>query len=295
MFKNALAACLACALLVTAGCDTMKSGWKSTRTLYKAYVNTDPAIDLKDEGITDPSQQKLALVFSPADERLEYLMRTFSAQDLPPGSEWSQNFMETFPWITSLAVLSPSGSVVGQVPAFSLKKIDYSPLLPFEKLFTERKMVAVAVPTDLGAEVLVAKPLFVDSDYQGLLVASFDPGNLVKFSPDPGQLIVLMPGAVVWPGKDAGAASALANQKWKNILKSDVNGEIRLGATKYVWQARVLAQTHLIYAVETAPPAQKKSFFGSSRQPAPAQEAAPQRESAPSQEQAPVQQPAPAQ
>jgi len=256
MLKRVFLAMLACALFAAGGCDTVKPYVKSTKKFYKDYVNVDPAIDLKDPGISDPSQRKLANLFTPVDERLEYLLRALSAQDLPPDREWCQAFMDSFPWLSGMALVTDTGSVTFKLPTFTIKPMDYAPLLEFDKLYKDRKMAAYVAASEFGSEILVAKPLYVDNDFKGLLVAHFDPGNLTKFSPEPGKLILVAPGATLWGGDDTAAAQSLAQLKWKDLLKSEVSGEQNVGGTRYLWQARFLAQVRLIYAVSavTAPP-----------------------------------------
>lgn len=249
MLKRALPVLLACVVLAAAGCDTMRSSWKSTRKMYKEYVNVDPTIDLKDPGISDPSRQKLAYLFTPVDERLEYLLRDLSARDAVPDNEWAEAFAARYPWLSGLAVLSSSGATTMKLPAYGLKTVDLAPMMEFQVLYKKRKMAALIATSDLGSEIVLAQPLFADSEFQGLLVAHFDAGSVAKFSPDPDQLFIVSHGAVVWPGGDPGTAKALAALDWKALLKSNVNGEVNLGQAKYVWQSRYVAQTQIIYVV----------------------------------------------
>ncbi len=257
MLKRILPVMLACALLAAAGCDTMKSTWKGTRKAYKEYINVDPTIDLKDPGISDPTQQKLARLFTPVDERLEFLLRDLSSKDTPPDREWCEAFAAHYSWLSGLVVLNGSGSTVMKFPSFGLKTVDLSPMMEFEKSYKKRRMAAVIASGDLGAEIVIAQPLFTQSDFQGLLVAHFDSGSLAKFSPEPEQLFIIAPGAVVWPGGDAGTAKALASIDWKKMLLSNVSGEVVLGQTKYLWQARYIAQAQIVYAVSAVPASAK--------------------------------------
>jgi len=273
MLKRVLPALLACALLAAAGCDTMKSSWKGTKKMYKEYVNVDPRIDLKDPGISDPSMQKLASLFTPVDERLEYLLRDLNSRDTPPEREWCEAFAAHYSWLSGLAVLSSSGAPTLKLPAYELKSVDLAPMMEFEAQYKKRKMAAVISSGDLGAEIIIAQPLYTENDFQGLLVAHFDPGNVVKFSPEPDQLFIISPGVVVWPGNDPGTAKALAALNWKGMLKGNVNGEVMLGQTKYLWQSRYVAQKEIVYLVAAvaAPPKAKPAEPA----PAPAVEPAP--------------------
>lgn len=252
MLKRIILALLACALLASAGCDSVKPYMKGTKRLYKEYINTDPTIDLKDPGISDPSVRKLADLFTPVDERLEYLLRILSAQDLPPDSEWIQGLMDAHPWLSGVAVLSDTGFVMTKLPRFTIKQVDFTPLVEMEAHYKSRRMACYVDASEFGAEVMVAKPLFVDNDYKGLIIAHFDAGSLAKFAPEPGQIIILAPGTVLWAGDDSGAAQSLARLDWKKLLKSEVSGETHLGGQRYLWQARYVAQARLVYAVQAA-------------------------------------------
>ena len=253
MPKRFVPALLACALFITSGCDTVRPYVKSTKRFYKDWVNVDPSIDIGDPGISDPSLRKLAALFTPVDERLEFMLRALSARDLPPDRDWAQAFLDSFPWLSAVTVLTESGTVVSRMAPYSIKPVDYEPLMGLEKLYKARKLGGAVVIGELGAEVMVAKPLFVDNEYKGLLVAQFDPGSLAKFSPEPGQLIMVAPGAVLWSGDDTGAAQSLAQLNWKSILKSNVSGEQRIGSVRYFWQARYVGQERIVYAVAEAP------------------------------------------
>jgi len=257
MPKRVFLALLACALFALAGCDTVKPYVKSSKRFYKDWINTDPVIDLKDPGISDPSVRKLANLFTPVDERLEFLVRSLSAQDLPPNEEWCQGLMEAFPWLSGVAVLTDTGATALKLPSFSMKAVDFAPLMEFDKRYKERKMAAYVASSELGAEIMVGKPLYVDSEFKGVLVAHFDPGNLTKFSPEPGQLIMMVPGSVLWAGEETAASQTLSKLNWKSLLKSEVTGVHRVGNTAYLWQARFLAQERLIYAVAAAAPPAK--------------------------------------
>jgi len=275
MHKRVILALVACALFAAAGCDTVKPYWKGTKKLYKEYVNVDPTIDLSELGTSDPTVLKFAELFTPVDAQLEYLLRALSAQDTPPESEWVQTLMTSFPWLTGVAELSTTGNVQRRYPAFSLKQVDFAPLLEFEKLYKARKMAATVAVTELGAEILIAKPLYVENDLVGLLVAHFDASSLAKQSPEPGKLLIMAPGAALWSGDDPSAGQALAQLKWNNLIKSSVTGVDVVGGRKYHWQARAVAQTYLIYAIEAVKAQPKPAKAEPQPQPQPAAEPAP--------------------
>ena len=265
MYKRVCLLVVVCLAFAASGCDTVKPYWKSTQAFYKEYINTNPTVDMKDTGTSDASIRKLADLFTPVDARLEYLLRTLSSQDIPPDDDWCRAFLNVYPWTSGVAVLDESGHVV-RGARVSPKPVNFAPLLEFSKRYKDRKMAAAVYGGELGNEILIGKPLYLDGDYKGILVVYFDPGNLVKFAPDPGSLIMVTPGTPLTG--DPGSTQALATQNWKNKLKSDVSGELNIGGTTYLWQARYLGQLNLIYAVSAAP-------HGKGANP-PAQTAAPQ-------------------
>ncbi len=253
MLQRVVLALMACVLFAATGCDTVKPYWKSTKKLYKEYVNTDPSIDLSQTGDVSDTERKLASLFTPVDEQLEYLLRTLSAQDLPPEREWCQQVVDAFPWLTGVAVLDAGGSPLFKMPSFSLKPVDFAPLQDFEALYKARKMAAFVAASELGTDIMIAKPLYVDNDLKGLLVAYFDAASLARVTPEADQLYMAAPGVALWNGDDPGAAQALAQMDWKNILRSRVSGDQMLGGKRYLWQARAVAQIRLIYAVAHVP------------------------------------------
>jgi hypothetical protein len=97
----------------------MKTTWRSTKKLYRHYINVDPTIDLSDQGISDKGLQHLAALFMPVDERLMNMMRALGCQDTPPESDWPQQFLANYSWLSGVAVLDNAGVVRMQAPSTS--------------------------------------------------------------------------------------------------------------------------------------------------------------------------------
>jgi hypothetical protein len=244
-------AALCCLVFLTGltGCGTMKTTWRDTKKLYRTYVNTDPTIDFSDQGITDKGLQRLASLFMPVDERLMSMMRVLGAQDTPPEAEWTQDFLTRHDWLSSVAVLDTSGAVLSQVPAVSMRPLDYAGLLEFSDRYAKRKLGALVKTDELGTVVMVAAPYFKNNEYAGLVVASFDPRNIVRFSPEPGALVIVSTEGLVWGG-DGGQGEALAGLKWQDLLKDAVQGEMQVAGGQYAWQARYVGQMELVYLTD---------------------------------------------
>lgn len=245
---NAALTALCCLLFLT-GCSTMKTSWRDTKKLYRTYINTDPTIDFSDQGITDKGLQRLAALFMPVDERLMGMLRTLGAQDTPPEAEWTQQLLTKYDWLSSVAVIDTSGSVQAQVPSVAMRPLDYTPLLEYADRYAKRKMGAVVKTDEFGTVVMVGAPYFKNNEYSGLVVVVFDPRNLVKFSPEPGALVMTSTQGLVWAG-DGGQGEALAGLKWDEILKGAVQGELSQGGGVYAWQARYLGEMELVYLTD---------------------------------------------
>jgi len=241
-------AALGCLVLLS-GCGTMKTTWRDTRKLYREYVNTDPTIDFSEQGITDKGLQRLAALFMPVDERLMGMLRQLGSQDTPPENEWCQQLLSGNDWLSGVAVLDASGSVLFQAPSSSMRPLDFAGLLEFADRYKLRKTGARIVTDEFGTVIMVAAPYFKNNEWAGLVVAHFDPRNLVRFSPEPDALVVVSTEGLVWsaPG---GQGEALAGLKWADILKGAVQGEVGSGGGQYVWQARYLGQLELVYLAD---------------------------------------------
>lgn len=246
--STALAA-LCCLAVLTTGCSTMKTTWRSTKKLYREYVNTDPTIDLSNEGITDKGLQRLAALMMPVDERLMQMTRALGCQDTPPESDWSQQLLNTYSWLSGLVVLDASGNIRSQVPSVSMHPLNFAPLLEQADRYKKRQLGAAVQNDEFGTVVMVAAPYFENNEWAGLVVAFFDPRTLIGFSPEPGSLVVLSTDGTLWPGGAQGGES-LAGLKWNDILKGSVQGEMAVGGGDWVWQSRYLGQLNVIYLAD---------------------------------------------
>jgi len=261
----ALVAIFCCAVLT--GCSTMKTTWRSTRKLYRHYVNVDPTIDLSAASGADKGVQQLGALFMPVDEPLMKLTRFLSCQDTPPENDWVQQQLSAFPWLSGLAVLDNTGVVKFQVPSTFMHPLDFAPLLELADRFKDRKLGTVVKTDELGTVVMVGAPYFENNEWVGLIVAFFDPRSLLRFSPDPSALVVLSSDGTIWPGGSEQGSAALTAVKWNDILKSNVQGEITVGGTSWIWVSRYLGQLHVVYLTNATAARAKK--------PAPAKDAKP--------------------
>jgi hypothetical protein len=253
-----LLAVAALCLGLASGCSTVRNTWKDTKKLYKDYIDTDPTIDLTDEGISDPGLQKLAKLFGPVDQRLEMFIRVYYTQDSPPEAEWCEQLLRDFPWLSGVAVVNKDGTIRMQQPLIAMRQLNFESILGFEDRYTRRGLSAAVAVDDMGPLVYVGAPFFENNEYAGAIVSWFEPRNIVEASPAPAELVMLQPEAVLWPteqsGEGAGQGFLAAN--WTEVLKTEVQGEIQAGGGRYVWQSRYIGQMPILYLTQ-APTAQE--------------------------------------
>jgi len=242
------------------GCSTVRNTWKDTKKLYKEYVDTDPSVDLTDEGITDPGLQKLARLFGPVDQQLEKFIRVYYTQDNPPEPEWCEQLKQDFPWISGVAVVNKDGSIRMQQPLISVRQLEFGPILDNENRYSKRGLAATASVDDLGPLVYVGAPFFENNEYAGAIVTWFEPRAIVEASPAPDELFMLQPEAVLWPTGQGGegAGQGLLSANWTEILKTEVQGERQIGGGLYVWQSRYIGQMPILYLAQAPTGAQAK-------------------------------------
>lgn len=247
-----LLAVAALCLGLASGCSSIRNTWKDTKKLYKEYVDTDPSVDLTDEGISDPGLQKLARLFGPVDQRLEMFIRVYYTQDNPPEPEWCENLLRDFPWLSGVAVVNKDGTIRMQHPLIAMRPLEFGPILDNEDRYGKRGLAATASVDDMGPLIYVGAPFFENNEYAGAIVSWFEPRNIVEASPAPDELIILQPEAVLWPtaGAEGGDGQGLLAAKWADILKTEVQGEIHAGGGRYIWQARYIGHMPILYLTQ---------------------------------------------
>lgn len=236
---------LVAALLVSAvGCTSMR---ETAQYIGDGMGAFDPEIDYELSGLKG-AEERLARLFVPVDERIERLAETVSAVDAPPSREWYESFALSYPWVTGLAVLDENGLVVDRIPSQGLKPLPVSDIIAVED-WPRAGLRTFFLDTPLGPEVYFVKALTEEGRWLGTFVAHFDPASLKRYSPAPEKLAMFAPGLPLWSTPDAQTATELADQPWQETLEDDVEGEVDIGETSYVWLARAVGGRHILYAV----------------------------------------------
>jgi hypothetical protein len=238
------------AVFLGSGC----SGWKDnrivtkTKDVYKGYINTDPSIDLTNPGVRSPGEERLAYLFVGVDQRLHELVRSLDGKDTFPEGPWFDQMLDRFDWLSGAGAVDVEGTVLARKPVVGIKVPDYDVLLQKDVLYPERTLRAGVEQTPLGPEFYLGSPFFTNNTWQGLLVVHFDFRSVVRFSPEPDELMVLYEGGVLWPGKGFNQEGLLA-MNWSELLRKDVQGQVEIGREEYHWMARYIGQFRLVYLV----------------------------------------------
>jgi len=246
---------LLAATFLLAGCGAWTSTKEYTKESWEAtkdYIDPPPQIDTDSYQFESPNQEKLARLFTSVDGPLTSLSRFVENTDTLPGIDWLDLLLARFPWVSRVLVTDDEGTIIFMQPEIPVKKIE-KPLV-FKGVWRDIHLITVVDYSDLGPELYIGRPYFLDTDFRGLIGVGFDPRMLLTLSPDPKELIIIHPGGGVWTrGADVDEDALLA-VPWKRILESDVQGQVKVGEKYYTWLVRYVGRDQYIYATESVDP-----------------------------------------
>lgn len=247
-----LCLCMLGICLLCASCSTyqpVKNVWKSTKGLWNTYVSTPASVDYEDKSSYSPQSAALANSVKGIDEELMRLERAMQNADKPPTQAWLDNLFASFPWLNGFAGIKYDGTILGQQPADSMKDLDFNPLLYEDKKQGSRALRADIQPSPLGPEIMLATPLYDGVDFLGIVVAYFDMRSLMHFSSNPQDMVILSPGALLWPGKYDFAATPLAGVDWAKAVAESHAGVCSNSNGSFSYLVRYLGNLPLVFAI----------------------------------------------
>lgn len=233
------------------GCSlSMHETWKSTKKLYMEYLNPPASIDYEDKGSLSDAESRLALRMLHIDSEIERLERFLENQDRPPDSQVITQFFNLFPWISGLAAVDVGGEVRAQEPPVPMKPLDFSPIvLQQARENALRGIRSFVQDTPLGPEIFMGIPIFEHSELRGFLVCHFDMHSLIRYiDHNPGDLAIISPEAVLWSGHFVIGATPLGEIDWGEITKDAVQGTVSNSTGEFIWMARFIGTTPLVFA-----------------------------------------------
>ena len=245
-----------CVLLASAamvaGCSSYqptKNVWKGTKDVWYTYVSPPASVDYGEKGDLSPRALALTNCMMGLDVELGRFERTMINADKPPTRQWMDSLFAAHPWLDGFAGVKYDGTLLGQEPANPLKQLDFIPLLYEDKKQGSRALRAGVQQTPMGPEVMLAAPLYDGVDFLGIVVAYFDMRNLVQYSGNPQDMVILSPQALLWPGKYDYAATPLASVNWEEAVTKSSSGTCTNATGSFYYMVRYLGNLPLVFAV----------------------------------------------
>jgi hypothetical protein len=184
------------------------------------------------------------------DAELGKLVRAMENSDRNPDQAWVIRITSQFPWLSGVALADKEGNPIARYPEGYLKEFDAKPLVEADPKQRIAALRAYVQKSPLGSEVYIAAPVYANEDMRGLVIAHFDPRNLVARSSAPDSFMIASPTGVVWAGK-YGDNSPVAQEKWEETLSRRSCGIIGSSGSRFFWTTRYLGNLPLVYAMST--------------------------------------------
>ncbi len=243
-------------LLVPAlGCSsnqTLRDSWKYTQRQYRTYLNVPAELDYDATGNCTVYELALGDAMLEVDNALLKLIRAMENSDRGPDQAWVMKMMQSFPWLTGVALADNTGAVMARYPEHFMKEFNVTPLLEQDPKQRRNALRAYVQESPMGPEVYLANPVYVGEDFRGLVTVYFDPRALMSLSNDPGNVMLATPFGVIWHGRFTGTATAVDRTDWAALLQQKSCGLVGEKGDQFYWTTRYLGNMPLVYAFPVA-------------------------------------------
>ena len=241
IMKRVLAV-LAC-LFVCQGCNP----WKTTKTVYKDYINPAPELCLDVNTACSPTELYQASVFGPVDTRLDSLRETLASRDDFPGDKWFETTRQKYPWLGVLTAVDSTGDIL--VNEVESSGVPVELFLEHGDAWNDRRPRMVVAGDHNGSRVFLGTPFFRGTSFQGVLIAGFDPALVAGFSPQPEKLGIIADGTSAWLGKGVSGHGGVLETDWKQELEKNIRGELTSESGDVVWLGRRYGDKWIVYLI----------------------------------------------
>lgn len=242
--------CLLSCSVILAGCSTSqtaKDAWKYTKRQYYGYVNTPATIDMEDVGSSEDFQLALSEHIMEVDRRMERLIRKMENSDISPDQRWVMDMISEFTWLSGVALVDENGQLMSHYPANPMKPFDATPLLEEDPKQNITNLRSYLQETPLGPEMYIAKPVYTDGTFKGMVVAHFDPSVLIQECPiDSSQIAIVCPQGPIWTG--SGVSGSLVGNDWSQELSKRTSGYYN----DVYWTTRYFGNLPVVYGISTS-------------------------------------------
>ncbi len=231
-----------------AGCSgnqTTRDAWKYTVKQYKSYLNTPASLDMDAKGDGEDYQFALGETARDIDRELTGMMRAIENSGRDVDAEWVFDVMQRFPWLTGVALVDGEGKVIAHYPEYAGKDFDPTPLLQADPKQGMAALRGYARQEGDHTSIYVGNPVFRGEEMRGLVVARFDPRNLLMKSPNPGGFSIASSQGVLWAG-NSGAAGSL---NWEEEVRKRSSGHVGSSGSGFYWVTRYVGNLPLVYII----------------------------------------------
>lgn len=237
---------------LVSGCasnQTAKDTWKGTKSLYRSYLNVPATVDLENRVDIGDTDSHLAVSAEKVNRELSNLERWIENSPGDFDASWVQKTLKRFPWLSGLALTDANGDVLGKQAQGFMKEFNVEPLLVVDPKQSLSALRAYVQASPLGYEVYLGNPIYFGEDFRGLMVAFFEPRNVVGFSPEPEQLIMASAHEVFWPGVYEASSLPVSGGEWAKTLANRPAGTVSNSAGTVKWTSRYFANLLFAYGV----------------------------------------------
>lgn len=257
-------------LLLVSGCasnQTAKDTWKGTKNLYRSYLNVPAAIDLDARADIADADSQLAVSAEKINFELSNLERWMENSPSELDSAWTQKALKRFPWLSGLALADASGDILGKQTQGFMKEFNIDPLLAADPKQSLSALRAYVQADPLGYEIYLGNPIYFGEEFRGMMVAFFDPRNIVGLSPEPELLIMATGHEIFWPGIYQASSLPVHGEEWNKLFSRKPAGTISNSHGSVKWTSRYFANLQFAYGVvhEGAFPQNKEQMDGVDR------------------------------
>ena len=253
--------------LAPLGCrpsQNVKDAWKGTRSYYYEYLNTPAKLNMKEKGSIRSYQAEMGSAVADFDMSLMELEQVLQNSDRNPDLAWVNSLTARFPWLSAVVLTDSEGYPRAMMPPSHPKGFEIGNLLEVDEKQQLKDLRAHVQEHPMGPELYIGNPVYIGTDFRGVIVVHFDPRALLARVGDPARIVIAAPSGIIWPGLYDAESTPIANIDWGQEVRKNSSGIVRNELGAFYWVSRYLGNLPLIYAVriEGDFPLQEENMLG---------------------------------
>lgn len=226
-------------VLSCAGCGL----WNKTKKFYNGYL-FKTKVETKTVQLS-PEEEHFVTVFYPVDVELDKLLRRLGQIESLPTKYVLTDLCQSFPWVSGGFVLDAHQEIKVSVTLSKRQLTNLRGKENLKRFFADQELGVFKAQR--GNACLIYREIKDFYGQKGTVVLVIDLKRLLAHKAGGEQLIVLVPGQVLWEGGLIKAADVFSYLDWKDLLKDKVQGKLSLQGMDYHWFVRYLGKQALIY------------------------------------------------